>query len=192
MAAPHLQLRKLHATLPQPWRNGGGSTRELARGPAWRISVADVASDGPFSVFPDQQRLSVVIEGAGLDLQGPAGRLALDPMRCVSYDGDQAWDAVRRRGPVRVFNVMTTCGLAGARVLLAPMRACAPAGGIAVALCLGAGPVRLQADAGDQVLEPDDYLLLPPSAGEVRFAPVVPAAAVLLAVIAPSSAPLSS
>ncbi|MFG5407966.1 HutD family protein [Piscinibacter sakaiensis] len=38
----------------QPWRNGGGHTRELWTWPAdgpWqaRLSVADIAADGPFS-----------------------------------------------------------------------------------------------------------------------------------------------
>ncbi|HEY3634719.1 MAG TPA: HutD family protein, partial [Caldimonas sp.] len=40
----------------QPWKNGGGVTRELLALPAgddWRVrvSVAEVASDGAFSTF---------------------------------------------------------------------------------------------------------------------------------------------
>jgi environmental stress-induced protein Ves len=61
----------------QPWRNGGGLTRELltwpASAPAWRlrISLAEVAADGPFSRFPGIERWFAVIDGAGV-------RLALD------------------------------------------------------------------------------------------------------------------
>ena len=43
-----------------PWKNGGGVTREIAKGAAagpdddwgWRISIAEVERDGPFSTFP--------------------------------------------------------------------------------------------------------------------------------------------
>ena len=58
---------------PQPWRNGGGTTRELLARPtgdAWqvRVSVADVAADGPFSAFPGVARWFAVIDGAGVVL----------------------------------------------------------------------------------------------------------------------------
>ena len=42
----------------QQWRNGGGVTAEIWRETMpdgeflWRLSMADVASDGPFSQFP--------------------------------------------------------------------------------------------------------------------------------------------
>ena len=59
-----------------PWKNGGGSTTEIAIGPAgasledfdWRISMARVASDGPFSDFPGIDRTLAVIKGSGLVL----------------------------------------------------------------------------------------------------------------------------
>ncbi len=54
----------------RPWRNGGGTTRELLARPtddAWRVrvSVADVVADGPFSSFADVSRWFAVIDGAG-------------------------------------------------------------------------------------------------------------------------------
>ncbi len=59
---------------PQPWKNGGGSTRELLAWPAaqdWqlRISLADIVQDGAFSAFPDVQRWFGVAQGAGVGLQ---------------------------------------------------------------------------------------------------------------------------
>jgi len=47
-----------------PWKNGGGETVEIAISPQgagladfdWRVSMATVASDGPFSVFPGIDR----------------------------------------------------------------------------------------------------------------------------------------
>ena len=48
------------AALPAtPWKNGGGTTQEIAGWPAgagldafgWRVSIACIAASGPFSVF---------------------------------------------------------------------------------------------------------------------------------------------
>ena len=41
-----------------PWKNGQGITHEIAREPAagdsflWRLSIAEVAADGDFSLVP--------------------------------------------------------------------------------------------------------------------------------------------
>jgi hypothetical protein len=90
---------------PQPWRNGGGQTRELLTWPTgartWelRISLAQVTRDGPFSVYPGIQRCFTVIDGAGvrLMLDGHEHRLetgsaALNfsgalPVFCTLIDG---------------------------------------------------------------------------------------------------------
>ena len=50
---------------PEPWANGGGTTRELARADdgSWRISLADIGSDGPFSVLAGRHRVLTVVEG---------------------------------------------------------------------------------------------------------------------------------
>lgn len=57
----------------QPWRNGGGATRELLAWPSaadWqvRVSVADIESDGPFSSFPGVERWFTVLQGTGVEL----------------------------------------------------------------------------------------------------------------------------
>lgn len=59
---------------PQPWKNGGGLTRDLLAWPdaaGWqlRISVAEVARGGPFSAYPGVQRWFAVVQGAGVLLQ---------------------------------------------------------------------------------------------------------------------------
>ena len=69
-----------------PWRNGGGVTRELLAWPTpdrWRIriSVADIATDGPFSAFPDVQRWFTVLQGGGV-------ALAIDGAEQVCRVGD--------------------------------------------------------------------------------------------------------
>ena len=70
----------LRQIAPQPWRNGAGLTREIAvaRNTAsecgfdWRLSVAEVACDAPFSAFPGVDRCIVLLRGAGLQLGADA------------------------------------------------------------------------------------------------------------------------
>ena len=62
--------------MPVPWRNSGGVTRELLRWPdtdnwLWRISVAEVASDGAFSHFAGVQRWLAILSGTGVRLTMP-------------------------------------------------------------------------------------------------------------------------
>jgi environmental stress-induced protein Ves len=58
-----------------PWKNGGGSTLEIAREPAlpdefqWRLSLATISASGPFSSYPGHRRAVTLIEGAGFRLE---------------------------------------------------------------------------------------------------------------------------
>jgi len=99
---------------PVPWKNGGGVTRELLRLPAdggddWtlRISVADIAADGPFSPFPGVMRWFAVLEGAGVRLDFPDR--ALDVRRGdapLRFDGADAPRCALLAGATRDLNVM--------------------------------------------------------------------------------------
>ena len=94
-----------------PWKNGGGITHEVARqdagaGWAWRISIAEVASDGPFSRFDGLQRILTVIDGAGIDLHTPLGTLRARRGVPVRFSGDLAVDSRMVAGPVRDLNVI--------------------------------------------------------------------------------------
>lgn len=51
-----------------PWKNGRGITWQIDADTNWRLSTARVEEDGPFSYFPDHQRLITIVEGAGLKL----------------------------------------------------------------------------------------------------------------------------
>jgi environmental stress-induced protein Ves len=68
-----------------PWRNGSGTTLEIAREPLagseflWRLSLATVATDGPFSNYAGYRRSVTLIAGAGF-------RLAIDDRRPVVLD----------------------------------------------------------------------------------------------------------
>jgi len=98
------------------WKNGGGTTSEVAVHPEgaglddfdWRLSIADVGTDGPFSIFPGIDRTLTVLTGAGIDLASPKGRHRLDaaaPM--LAFAGDAAISGRLIDGPIRDFNVMT-------------------------------------------------------------------------------------
>jgi environmental stress-induced protein Ves len=120
-----LSIEPLASFASHPWRNGGGTTRafvEETEG-GWRISLADVARDGPYSRFPGMDRLSLVIQGEGIDLQGP-GRgtgtdvVALEPGHPAQYDGGIAWQATLRDGPVVALNAMALRDRFRARIVL--------------------------------------------------------------------------
>jgi environmental stress-induced protein Ves len=93
---------------PQAWANGGGTTRELAVADdgAWRISLADIDRDGPFSPFPGRQRLLTLVEGPVLDLQVDGDPHVVEPQRPFAFSGDAATVASVPEGPVRVLNVV--------------------------------------------------------------------------------------
>lgn len=101
--------------ISMPWKNGGGTTTEIATHPsgaalddfAWRVSVAAVDRDGPFSRFPGIDRTIVLLEGAGMRLTGGGRdatlRTAFEPH---SFAGDDAIDCALVAGRIRDFNVM--------------------------------------------------------------------------------------
>ena len=104
-----------------PWKNGGGETVEVAVSPEgarladfdWRVSMARVASDGPFSAFPGIDRTLTILEGRGLRLQvGPAVPVELEGgSPPLSFPADVATEAWLLGGPVLDLNVMTRRGL---------------------------------------------------------------------------------
>ncbi len=102
----------LAACPPQPWRNGGGTTRELLAWPQaadWRlrVSVADIQSDGPFSPFPGVDRWFAVIEGAGVVLALPSGEHVLTPVdEPVAFGGEAAPECRLLQGATRDLNLM--------------------------------------------------------------------------------------
>jgi uncharacterized protein len=64
----------LHYTA-MPWKNGAGTTLEITKEGAgedgeydWRLSLAQIDADGPFSVFPGYRRIITVLQGDGMVL----------------------------------------------------------------------------------------------------------------------------
>lgn len=103
-----------------PWRNGGGSTTELAIYPEgsalgtgapflWRLSMARVEQDGPFSTFAGYDRTLVLLQGSGVQLSfgshAPPVTLSA-PLQLCRFAGE--WETSCRLidGTVRDFNVI--------------------------------------------------------------------------------------
>jgi environmental stress-induced protein Ves len=121
-AAPASALRVLRASdyRRMPWKNGGGETREVLLAPAgatlnaldWRISLATVASDGPFSVFEGIERTLCVIHGAGLRLQvgDQPAKVITTRSEPYAFRGDVPTNASLVDGTIVDLNVMTRVG----------------------------------------------------------------------------------
>lgn len=156
-----------------PWKNGGGSTAEIISRPEgagldafdWRVSIATVESDGPFSVFPGIDRTLAMIEGAGIELavegrppvsMGWGGEPALFP-------GDVAASAKLRRGPIRDLNVMSRREAFTHRMVQVESREVRFTAGVETALLVAiGGSVWIVVESEDIELGPDDALLLDP------------------------------
>ncbi len=92
------------------WKNGGGITHEVARDGgenwAWRLSIAEVDSDGPFSIFAGMSRILTVLDGAGIDLISDRETLQARVLVPVHFSGDTPIDCRRIAGAIRDFNVI--------------------------------------------------------------------------------------
>ncbi|MFJ9952925.1 HutD family protein [Kitasatospora sp. NPDC091207] len=148
------------------WLNGGGVTREVAGFPAgagldsfdWRVSLADVASAGPFSAFPGIDRVITLVDGPGMALTvDGADHLVDTPFRPFAFAGEADTGCRLLDGPVVDFNVMTRRGRTTAELTLAaaPGAVGAPADGTVLLVCLAGGTVL-----GDTVLDRYDAVLL--------------------------------
>jgi len=107
------------ADLPRvPWRNGQGTTTEIAvEGAAddftWRVSLADVARSGDFSAFPGIDRIIALIDGDAMTLRLPDRTHVLRPDEPFAFDGGLPVRCEVDR-PTRDLNVMARRGEARA------------------------------------------------------------------------------
>lgn len=97
-----------------PWKNGGGTTTEILKSTGadgqvhWRLSIADVAADGPFSEFPGIDRWIMMVEGKGMELSisGLGTKRIEKPFEPLAFSGDAKTDCKLIDGPIRDFNLM--------------------------------------------------------------------------------------
>lgn len=95
-----------------PWKNGGGVTTEICVSPSsgvfdWRVSIATVNADGPFSAFTGYERHIMTLSGEGMviDIAG-LGKFTLEPLRPFAFSGDAQVHGTLLQGSVIDFNLM--------------------------------------------------------------------------------------
>lgn len=112
-------MTRVHASdvTPVRWKNGGGITRDLVMdGPdwRWRLSLAEVAADGPFSAYPGVERWFAVTAGAGVELSFGGSGSVLRPMDPpFVFDGAQAPHCRLLDGATEDLNLMLRDGARG-------------------------------------------------------------------------------
>jgi environmental stress-induced protein Ves len=165
-----------------PWKNGGGTTTEIAVSPDgvglddfdWRISMARVETSGPFSSFAGIDRTLSVLEGDGvvLDIAGrPPERLTADSAP-FAFPGDVRTSAALIGGPITDLNVMTRRGRMAHEVERRPFSdeiRIAPRADTTLVLAVGAGATLFTHDAPS--LGPLDTLILDRDSPELRLQP---------------------
>ncbi|WP_171176683.1 HutD family protein [Ruegeria sp. HKCCD8929] len=93
------------------WKNGGGITHEIARADCdgfllWRLSLAEVSSDGPFSTFKGLARILTVVEGPGMNLHGPDAIRHARPDAPLAFSGGLPVHGELFDGPVKNLNLL--------------------------------------------------------------------------------------
>jgi len=165
----HAHLFKSSDYRAMPWKNGAGLTTQLAIEPEnatlesgfqWRLSMADVRMDGPFSAFPDYERTILLLKGKGIDLDfnGNGRKRLATPLDPFQFPGE--WHATGELvdGPCRDFNVITHKGLTHKVCVVRPdPRAIIPAAPTSLVFCVH-GKARITPTG--KVLGPQDLLRL--------------------------------
>ena len=104
----------------------------------WRVSVATIERDGPFSAFPEWRRRTILVGGAGIRL----GTAMVTPdTPDTTYPGDPPPFCTLIDGPVRVLNVFVAPDRSASvtRVSVAAATTLGRDSATTVALCLGEG-----------------------------------------------------
>ena len=154
-----------------PWKNGGGETVEVVVFPegaslsdfGWRVSMASVASDGPFSVFPGIDRTLAVLTGDGmvLSIEGLGEKLLTPASAPLPFPADAPTTARLTGGPITDLNVMTRRGVFGHALthhIAQGAKTLADASGERLILALE--PLGVSTPEGLVGLQPLDALLL--------------------------------
>jgi len=165
-----------------PWKNGGGTTTEIAVSPDgaglenfdWRISMAKVETSGPFSSFAGIDRTLSVLEGEGivLDIAGQPPAPLTTASAPLAFSGDVPTGAALIGGPITDLNVMTRRGRMAHKVerrALSGEIRISPRADTTLVLAVDAGFTLFTDDASS--LGPLDTLILDRDSPELRLQP---------------------
>jgi environmental stress-induced protein Ves len=111
-----MRVQRIAEHRAMPWANGIGTSYEVASDRdasdhwSWRIAIAPVVQDGPFSPLAGVDRELVVIEGNGMVLDVDGKSLECLPGQVVQFSGDATTFARLVDGPVVDLGLMTVRG----------------------------------------------------------------------------------
>lgn len=151
------------------WKNGGGITTELARSGGedfdWRVSIAEIAQDGDFSVFPEVDRELMLLDGGGVELLiGSDAPVALTRRyQKHAFPGEAPVSCRLLEGPTRDFNLMVRRGRCSAELIARPLvgpQLLFPAAGTTWLVHVAQGHVEANARAALPRAESGETLLI--------------------------------
>jgi environmental stress-induced protein Ves len=106
-------LRRAAEHTAMPWANGRGVSYEVARDNdaagewRWRLAIAPITEDGPFSPLPGVHRELTLIDGDGLVLTIDGNMVGCHPGQVIRFAGYAHTHAALTKGPVVDLNVMS-------------------------------------------------------------------------------------
>lgn len=189
-----MHLRGANAKLMY-WKNGGGVTTEIARHPDegdfdWRISIAEIGTDGAFSLFPKVSRVLMLLDGNGIELDfSDGGSVRLDcRFQQHAFSGETPTFCRLIDGPTRDFNLMLRGGAVQgalyARPLVGPLVFFAEANVIWLVHVVN-GRVAAKDRPNEPALDPGDTLMISSDANDTAPLVLVGTGEVVLAKIVP-------
>lgn len=162
------------------WKNGAGWTSEIVRQPAgddwdWRLSIAEIEDDAPFSAFAGVERELVLLSGNGVRLRFDDGAVheLLPPHDKLRFAGERLLVGELVDGPTRDFNLMWKRDAIDATLWVRPLVGAMVLfvdAGETWALHLVAGHARFMEDSELGAMAAGDTALLRSDAGRRRFA----------------------
>ena len=145
-----------------PWANGGGTSYEIASDRnelgewTWRLAMAPVNEDGPFSRIECVNRSLAVVDGAGMLLSVDRKKLQCLPMQVVRFRGDAITDATLTDGPILDINLMVRRKEADGEIEIVSDAGVLEGASIVVAV---GGSAQVQCGDSTIDLEPHDSIL---------------------------------
>jgi len=117
----------------------------------WRLSIADVASDGPFSKFHGIDRWIMVVSGKGMELtiEGLGAKRLDRPFEPLFFPGDAKTDCRLIDGPIRDFNFMIARSFGRGTLHVSQLTA-------GMAALLGENTAAIHVLAGNAAIETND------------------------------------
>ncbi|GAA2140421.1 HutD family protein [Arthrobacter humicola] len=157
-----------------PWKNGGGTTREVAVFPGgagpdtfrWRLSLADIVKDAAFSNFRGTDRHFLLATPGNLSMVVDGARRTAAYGRTEAFPGEADVSVKLSSGPTSVINLITARADCTGDVSVDRLDGPLIPQPYAVAWALLDGTAW--DDSGEQ-LEPLDFLMCGPGAEGIHF-----------------------